>query len=73
VTPRSAPTLLIHGDKDELIPLQQSEVFAARLKEAGVPVKLVVKKDKGHGGLWMLNDLPTVADWFDEQLLGKKK
>jgi acetyl esterase/lipase len=73
VTARSAPTLLIHGDKDELVPLQQSETFAARLKEAGVPVRLDVKKGAGHGWLTILNDMPTVADWFDEHLLGKKK
>ncbi len=73
VTPRSAPTLLIHGDKDELVPLQQSETFAARMKQAGVPVRLEVKKGMGHGWLTILNDMPTVADWFDEQLLGKKK
>ncbi len=72
VTPKSAPTLLIHGDKDELIPLQQSETFAARLKEAGVPVRLVVKKGEGHGWLTILNDMPTVGDWFDAHLLGKK-
>jgi len=73
VTPKTAPTLLIHGDKDELVPLQQSEVFAARLKEAGVTYRLEVRKDRGHGGLWILKELPTVADWFDQQLLGKKK
>jgi acetyl esterase/lipase len=73
VTAKSAPTLLIHGDKDELVPLQQSETFAARLKEAGVPVRLEVKKGAGHGWLTILDDLPTVADWFDERLLGKKK
>ena len=73
VTAKSAPTLLIHGDKDELVPLQQSETFAARLKEAGVPVRLVVKKGAGHGWLTILNDVPTVGDWFDEHLLGKKK
>ena len=72
VTPKSAPTLLIHGDKDDLVPLQQSEIFAAKLKEASVPVRLVVKKGEGHGWLTILNDLPTVADWFDEHLLGKK-
>jgi acetyl esterase/lipase len=73
VSAKTAPTLLIHGDKDELVPLQQSETFAVRLKEAGVPVRLEVKKGAGHGWLTILNDMPIVADWFDEQLLGKKK
>jgi dipeptidyl aminopeptidase/acylaminoacyl peptidase len=68
VTPKSAPTLLIHGDRDELVPLQQSETFMARLKEAGVPAKLVVKKGEGHGWLTILSDTPTIADWFDAHL-----
>jgi acetyl esterase/lipase len=68
VSKESAPTLLVHGDKDELVPLQQSELMAAKLKEAGVPVKLVVKKGAGHGWLTILADMPTAADWFDEHL-----
>ena len=28
---------MIHGDKDEVVPLQQGEVLAARLKQVGVP------------------------------------
>ena len=47
--PRSAPCLLIHGDKDSLVPIQQSEVFVAKLKECGVPHKLEVRKGVGHG------------------------
>jgi acetyl esterase/lipase len=72
VTPNTAPTLLIHGDRDELVPLQQSELFVARLKEAKVPVRLEVKKGAGHGWLTILDDVPTMANWFDEHLLNKK-
>jgi acetyl esterase/lipase len=69
VTKDSPPTLLIHGDKDEVVPLQQSEVLAAKLKEAGVTVKLVVHKDGGHPwpDFWRV-DGPQLADWFDEYL-----
>ena len=69
VTKSSPPTLLIHGDKDEVVPLQQSEVLAAKLKEVGVPVKLVVHKDGGHPwpDFWQA-DSPQLADWFDEYL-----
>ena len=42
VTKQSPPTLIIHGDKDEVVPLQQGEVLIARLKEVGVPAKLIV-------------------------------
>ncbi len=45
-----APLLIMHGDQDHTVPLQQSEVLAGALKKAGVEVKLVVVKDNGHGG-----------------------
>jgi acetyl esterase/lipase len=62
------PTLIIHGDKDKLVPLQQSERMASKLKEAGVPVNLIVKKDCGHGWITILKDTETLADWFDRYL-----
>jgi acetyl esterase/lipase len=68
VTADSAPTLIIHGDKDAIVPLQQSEVMVAKLKEAGVPAELVVKKGAGHGWLTLPGDLPTLGEWFDKYL-----
>jgi acetyl esterase/lipase len=68
VSARSAPSLLIHGDEDTLVPLQQSEVMVARLKEAGVPAELIVKKGADHGWPTILSDLGTFADWFDKHL-----
>lgn len=62
------PTLIIHGDKDQLVPLQQSEKMVAKLKEAGVPSNLIVKKDCGHGWITILKDTDTLADWFDRYL-----
>ncbi len=71
VSARSAPTLLIHGDKDELVPLQQSEIMLAKLKEAGVTADLIVRKGEKHGWATLLLDLEKCADWFDQHL--KKK
>jgi acetyl esterase/lipase len=62
------PTLIIHGDKDHLVPLQQSERMVAKLKEAGVPADLIVKKDCGHGWFTILKDTETLAQWFDRYL-----
>jgi acetyl esterase/lipase len=73
VDAKSAPTLLIHGDKDTLVPIQQSEIMLARLKEAKVPAELVVKKDAGHSWPTILLDLETCAAWFDKHLLKDKK
>lgn len=71
VSSDDAPTLIIHGDKDELVPLQQSELFLAKLKEAGVPGELVVKKGAAHGWPTLLFDIATIANWFDKYLARK--
>lgn len=68
----AAPTLIIHGDKDQLVPLTQSEAMIARLKECGVTCELQVRADRGHFGPWVVVEFPTLAGWFDAQLLGKK-
>ena len=71
VTARSAPTLIIHGNADMLVPIQQSESFVKKMKEAGVPAELVVKRGAGHGWLTMKDDIGTLADWFDKYLRKK--
>lgn len=49
VSPDDAPTFIIHGDQDPLVPLEQSEKFAEALKKVKVEVQLVVIKGMGHG------------------------
>lgn len=68
VTPDDPPTLIFHGDKDWLVPLQQSETFAEKMKAAGVEVKIVVKPGAQHGWLDMGGDFTAIADWFDAHL-----
>jgi acetyl esterase/lipase len=48
VTPHAPPFLLIHGDADPVVPLQQSEVMVAALKREGVSAELIVKPGGGH-------------------------
>jgi acetyl esterase/lipase len=67
-----APTLIIHGDQDNLVPLRQSESMIAKLKEAGVEARLIVKKGAGHGWMNQSVDLETFADWFDKYLKPSK-
>ncbi len=65
------PSLIIHGDKDFLVPIQQAEIIIEKLKAAKVPAELVVKKDAAHGWADMGKDMTTIVDWFDKHL-GKK-
>ena len=67
------PTLIIHGDADLLVPIQQAELILDKLKSAGVETKLVVKKGAAHGWPDLLNDMPIIADWFDAHLKPQKK
>jgi acetyl esterase/lipase len=72
VTAESAPTLIIHGDADKIVPIEQAELFLARLKSANVPAELIVKKGAGHGWPGMDKDIPSLTDWFDKYLKAKK-
>lgn len=68
VTADDAPTLIIHGDADKLVPLQQAESIVAKFTECGVPAEVVVKKGAAHGWPDIRNDMSTIADWFDQHL-----
>ncbi len=48
VTRQAAPILLIHGEDDTTVPIQQSRSLQRALKEAGKPVDLVVLKGDDH-------------------------
>jgi dipeptidyl aminopeptidase/acylaminoacyl peptidase len=44
------PILLIHGDKDEIVPYSQSESLQKLLNKSGHKTELLKVKDGGHGG-----------------------
>lgn len=74
MTAKMPPTLIIHGDADDLVPLQQSELVRDRLEELNVPNQLVVREGKGHGWPEMgKEDFPLLADWFEKRLGGSGK
>jgi acetyl esterase/lipase len=62
------PTLIIHGDADKLVPIQQSESLVKKLTEAGVEAKLIPKPNAQHGWPKQDKDMPAIADWFDAHL-----
>lgn len=73
VTSHTPSFLLIHGDADPLVPLQQSERMLAALKSAGVPAELIVKKGGGHPWPTLPEEVQVMADWFDKQLAATPK
>ena len=76
VTRNLPPTLIIHGDADKVVPLQQSESFIERAKAAGaLHLKLIVRPGKGHGwgDFWRsAEDTKEFADWFDQHLRDRR-
>jgi acetyl esterase/lipase len=73
VTPQTPPTLLIHGDQDYLVPLQQSRIMIDKLKSENVPCELIVHPGGGHGWRGIEKDVSKIADWFDKYLVKKDK
>jgi len=45
----SAPMLLMHGEKDDICPLSQSQVAFHMLEKQGIPTGLIIYPDEGHG------------------------
>lgn len=71
VTAKMPPTFVMHGDKDPLVPLQQSQELMDKLQELGVPHQLVIKPGGGHSWPDLVTDLPKLADWFEKYLTKK--
>lgn len=67
------PTLIVHGDADKLVPIQQAELVVEALKKAGVEAKLIAKPGKAHGWADLVKDVEPMADWFDQHLKPKAK
>ncbi|WP_370372093.1 alpha/beta hydrolase family protein, partial [Henriciella pelagia] len=69
-----APVLLIHGDDDDVVPIEQSEAMFRALQREGKTVEMVELKDEDH---WMstgegrMKTAVAVIDFLEEQLLGK--
>lgn len=68
VTAGDPPTILIHGDQDKAVPVQQSRRLIERLNDANVPARLVVREGVGHAYPGWEADAALIADWFDAHL-----
>lgn len=45
----ATPLLVMHGDNDPVVPVEQSAAFAGRCRDAGGTVEFVVYEGEGHG------------------------
>jgi acetyl esterase/lipase len=69
VTPKYPPTLIIHGDGDMLVPLQQAQTMDRALAKAGVEHKLTVIPGGGHDDKTFGPGLLKALQWFKDKLL----
>ena len=68
VTENTPPFLLIHGDADPVVPIQQSHAMLAALEKNGVSAQLIVKKGGGHPWPTIDEEVTVLTEWFDRQL-----
>jgi acetyl esterase/lipase len=63
------PLLMIHGDADKLVPVQQSQALKAKYDELNRPVKLIVQPGAPHTyWLGIEKNYPAIWEWFDRHL-----
>ena len=64
--------LIVHGDKDPLVPINQSQLLYDGLKQAGVNVLLHTIKGAGHGQGFGGPEIEPMVDAFFERVLKAK-
>lgn len=68
VTADDPPTMIIHGDADFLVPIQQAQLVMDKLEELKVPHELVTRPGAAHGWKDIYKDVELFANWFDKHL-----
>jgi acetyl esterase/lipase len=64
------PFLIVHGDKDNTVPVGQSKELHEALKKAGVDSTLIIIPGAGHGaGVLTPETYRAVAAFFDKHLM----
>lgn len=69
VNAKYPPTLIVHGDSDKVVPLQQAQVMDQALARAGVEHKLEVIPGGGHDEKTFGPGVMKALQWFREKLL----
>ena len=69
INPNFPPTLIVHGDKDPLVPLQQAQRMDGALDAAKIVHKLLIIPGGGHDAKTLLGGLPQMIEWFNTHLV----
>ncbi len=65
------PTLLIHGDKDDLVPVSNSKIIYEAFQKNNVKTQLIIIEGAGHGfrGEDAKRASAAMVNWFEQTLL----
>lgn len=69
VTKDDPPFLIMHGEKDPMVPIEQSEMFHAALQKTGVDSEYIVVKDGVHSFFMGAKEHEKVAEFFKTKLM----
>ena len=66
------PVLILHGDRDPVVPYAQSVAFERALREAGASIRLVTVPGGDHGGNWTriasVDWRSEIVRWLDQHV-----
>jgi acetyl esterase/lipase len=69
VTAKYPPTLIVHGEDDKIVPLQQAKAMDQVLSKAGVQHQLEVIPGSGHDDKTFRPGVTKAVQWFKDRLL----
>ena len=69
------PTLLVHGDQDELVNISNSKIIYEELQKANVTTEFITIPGAGHGfrGEAAKQANAAMVSWFENTLLKKER
>ena len=75
VSAAAAPSLIVHGDADRVVPIVEGETMYAALSKAGVPASFVRIEGAGHSfdGADLTRANAEMVRWFEQHLRGVAK
>lgn len=74
VSPDDPPSLMIHGDQDDLVPVGSSQIIYQAFQDHDVDTEIIVLEGAGHGfrGEHLNQARTAMVAWFEKYLLEKQ-
>ena len=72
IKPQAPPTLILHGSRDQIVAVAQSEALKKSLDAAGVPAELVVYQGEAHGwfGKNLVHSFDKIQAFLEQHVPG---